>query len=160
MTLTLTSPDFAPGAAMPTRCTGEGRDASPALAWNGAPAGTGSFALIVDDPDAPDPAAPRRTWVHWVACDIPPETGSLDEGASGRAMPPGAVEGRNDSGGIGYEGPYPPIGRHRYYFKLYALDCRLGLRPGMSKAGLLAAMQGHVLASAELVGTYEKSGSR
>jgi Raf kinase inhibitor-like YbhB/YbcL family protein len=110
----------------------------------------------MDDPDAPDPAAPRRTWVHWVVCDLPASTTSLPEGASGKLMPSASSEGKNDSGGIGYEGPYPPVGSHRYFFKLFALDTRVGLRAGQTKADLLKAIDGHVLASAELMGTYER----
>jgi len=156
MTLTLSSPCFPQGGVIPRRCTGDGADTSPPLAWNGAPEGTRSFALIVEDPDAPDPAAPRRTWVHWLVCGLPASATSLPEGASGQSMPPGSNEGRNDSGGSGYEGPYPPIGSHRYFFKLYALDTQPGLRAGYAKPELLKAMDGHVLASAELMGTYAK----
>jgi hypothetical protein len=158
MMLTLSSPCFSNGGVIPRRCTGDGPDTSPPLTWSGAPEGTRSFALIVDDPDAPDPAAPRRTWVHWVVCDLPSSTTSLSEGASGRAMPAGSIEGRNDSGGNGYEGPYPPIGSHRYFFKLYALDTPVGLRTGHTKAELLKAIDGHVLASAALMGTYARGG--
>ena len=156
MTLTLSSPSFSHGGEIPERCTGDGPDASPALQWSGAPEGTKAFALIVDDPDAPDPAAPRRTWVHWVVCDLPAATAALAEGATGRRMPAGSTEGKNDSGGVGYSGPYPPIGRHRYFFKLYALDAPMGLRAGHTKAELLKAMEGHILASAELMGTYSR----
>lgn len=141
---------------MPVRCTGDGPEESPALAWSGAPGGTKAFALVVDDPDAPDPAAPKRTWVHWVVCDLPASASSLPAGASPRAMPPGSREGKNDSGGTGYEGPYPPIGRHRYVFRLYALDAPVGLRDGHTKAELLKAIEGHVLAKAELTGTYAR----
>lgn len=155
MTFLLTSPAFEHGAGIPPRYTGEGEDLSPPLAWRGAPDGTASFVLISDDPDCPDPAAPRRTWVHWVAYDIPHAATHLDEGASGRAMPDGTREGKNDSGEIGYSGPMPPIGRHRYFFRLYALDRTLGLREGHTKAELLRAMAQHVLASAELMGTYQ-----
>ena len=156
MSLLLSSPSFNPGGLIPTRCTGEGTDESPPLAWAGAPDGTKSFALIVDDPDAPDPAAPRRTWVHWVVCDLPSSTASLPPGASGKAMPSGSHEGKNDGGDIGYSGPYPPRGRHRYVFKLYALDEPTGLREGHTKAELLKAIEGHVLDQAELIGTYER----
>jgi Raf kinase inhibitor-like YbhB/YbcL family protein len=155
MTLSLFSSAFASGDPMPARYTGEGPDVSPPLSWHGAPAGTKTFALIVDDPDAPDPAAPRRTWVHWVAWNIPATVSSLPEAASGHAMPEGSCEGKNDSGDVGYGGPYPPIGRHRYFFKLYALDSTIGLGPGHTKAELLKAMEGRALASAELMGTYE-----
>jgi len=144
---------------MPKSHTGEGEDLSPPLAWSHPPPGTESFVLIVDDPDCPDPAAPRRTWVHWVVYDIPATVSELAEGASRRAMPPSAREGKNDSGGMGYSGPYPPIGRHRYFFKLFALDRTLGLRDGHTKAELLRAMEQHVLASAELMGTYQCEGT-
>lgn len=156
MSLSLTSPQFSPGGAIPARCTGDGPDESPALAWTGAPEGTKAFALVVDDPDAPDPKAPRRTWVHWVVCDLPPSTKSLPEGASGKSMPTGSHEGKNDGGETGYSGPYPPIGRHRYFFKLYALDAPTGLREGATKGELLKAIKGHVLDQAELMGTYER----
>jgi len=157
MTFTVTSPAFAHGGEIPSQFTGDGPDESPPLEWSGAPDGTKAFALIVDDPDVPDPAAPRRTWVHWVICDLAGGTSSLATGASGRAMPAGSCEGRNDSGTNGYEGPYPPIGRHRYFFKLYALDSPVGLRAGHTKADLLKSIEGHVLASAELMGTYHRT---
>ena len=139
---------------IPAKHTCEGQDSSPPLAWSGAPAGTQSFALIVDDPDAPDPAAPKRVWVHWVIYDLPPSVTSLAEGAT--HAPVGARDGTNDWKRIGYGGPCPPIGRHRYFHKLYALATVLGDRGPLTKAELEAAMQGHVLASAELIGTYQK----
>jgi Raf kinase inhibitor-like YbhB/YbcL family protein len=156
MSLSLSSAQFEPGGAIPTRCTGDGPDESPALSWTGAPAGTKAFALIVDDPDAPDPAAPKRTWVHWVVSDLPASASALAPGASGKAMPAGSHEGKNDGGESGYSGPYPPIGRHRYFFKLYALDAPTGLREGHTKGELLKAIEGHVLAEAQLMGTYER----
>ena len=153
--LTLTSPAFQPGGAMPARFTCDGPDVSPPLAWRDAPAGTRSFAVIVDDPDAPDPAAPKRVWVHWVLYNLPADTHALAEGASGTSLPDGAREGEHDGGGHGWSGPCPPIGTHRYFHKLYALDAMLpDLGPRATKAALLEAMKGHVLASAELVGTY------
>jgi Raf kinase inhibitor-like YbhB/YbcL family protein len=145
---------FTEQGEIPAKYTCEGEDLSPPLAWNGAPADTKSFALIVDDPDAPDPAAPKRVWVHWVMYDLPPATTSLPEGA--KHAPSGGRDGLNDWGKTGYGGPCPPIGRHRYFHKLYALDIVLGDRGQLAKAALEAAMQGHVLASAELVGTYQK----
>jgi Raf kinase inhibitor-like YbhB/YbcL family protein len=160
MPLTLTSPAFTEGGAIPARFTGDGDDKSPPLQWSGAPDRTKAFALLADDPDCPDPAKPRRTWVHWVVADIPAATSSLPEGASGRAMPAGAVEGSNDSNDIGYSGPYPPIGKHRYFFKLYALDSPIGLPKGHTKADLLKAIGGHVLASTELMGTYARPKNR
>jgi Raf kinase inhibitor-like YbhB/YbcL family protein len=151
--LTLTSPAFNDQGAIPARHTCDGDEIAPALAWTGAPAGTKSFALIVDDPDAPDPAAPKRTFVHWVLYDVPPAAAGLPEGP---ALPAGAREGRNDFGRTGYGGPCPPIGRHRYFHKLYALDAALGDLGTPDKAALERAMKGHVLAEASLVGTYEK----
>jgi len=156
MTLTLTSPAFSHQGEIPARYTCEGEDLSPPLAWSEAPEGTKSLVLIVDDPDAPDPKAPQTTWVHWVLYDIPPSAGGLDEAVAGEALPPGTREGRNDWGRIGYGGPCPPIGRHRYFHKLYALALVLPDLGAATKAELEAAMEGHVLARAELVGTYEK----
>src|SRR3990167_11476095 len=118
MTLTLSSSDFAPAAPIPRRHTCEGEDLSPQLAWSGAPQGTKSLALIVDDPDAPDPAAPKMIWVHWVLYNLPPTVNGLPEGAS--ALPSGTLQGLNDWRRTGYGGPCQPIGRHRYFHKLYA----------------------------------------
>jgi Raf kinase inhibitor-like YbhB/YbcL family protein len=154
MSLTLRSPAFASGAGIPAVHTCEGKDSSPALEWSGIPAGTKGLALVVDDPDAPDPKAPRMTWVHWVLYDLPPATTSLAEGV--KTLPPGTREGVNDWRRTGYGGPCPPIGRHRYFFKLYALDRMLGDLRKPTKARLEKAMEGHVLAKAELMGTYEK----
>jgi Raf kinase inhibitor-like YbhB/YbcL family protein len=154
----LTSSAFTEGQPIPKVHTCESdREVSPALAWEDVPAGAAALALIVDDPDAPDPAAPERTWVHWVLYDLPPAAAGLAEGV--RALPDGTREARNDWKRPGYGGPCPPIGRHRYFFKLYALDARLGdLGAGATKAHVLAAMKGHVLAEAQLIGTYQKSG--
>jgi Raf kinase inhibitor-like YbhB/YbcL family protein len=154
MTLQITSTAFAADAAIPARYTCEGDDVSPPLAWTGAPAGTRSLALIVDDPDAPDPAAPRMTWVHWVLYNLPPDDGGLPENVS--RLPDGTLEGLNDWKRTGYGGPCPPIGRHRYVHKLYALDTMLPDLGRPTKARLEAQMKGHVLARAELVGTYQK----
>ena len=151
--LILTSSAFTDGGAIPKRYTCEGQDAAPPLAWAGAPAGTKSFALIVDDPDAPDPKAPKRTWVHWVLYDIPASATALPEGG---VLPHGTRQGRNDWGRTGYGGPCPPIGRHRYFHKLYALDAVLGDLGEPAKGELEKAMKGHVLAEARIVGTYEK----
>jgi Raf kinase inhibitor-like YbhB/YbcL family protein len=156
MPLTLTSTAFAHNGEIPVRYTCEGADVSPPLAWAGAPDGTRSFALIVDDPDAPDPRAPKMTWVHWVLYDIPATAGGLPEGAAVADLPPGTREGQNDWKQLGYGGPCPPIGRHRYFHKLYALDAALGDLGAPDKARLEKAMAGHVLAQAELIGTYEK----
>jgi Raf kinase inhibitor-like YbhB/YbcL family protein len=152
-TFTLLSSAFTEGHSIPVRHTCEGQDISPPLAWSSLPAGTQSVALIVDDPDAPDPSAPKRTYVHWVLYDIPPAAQGLPEGG---ALPAGSREGKNDWGRTGYGGPCPPIGRHRYFHKLYALDTVLGDLGQPTKAQLEAAMKGHVLAEARLMGTYEK----
>jgi Raf kinase inhibitor-like YbhB/YbcL family protein len=156
MSLALTSPHFSPQGEIPTRFTCEGEDVSPALAWSGLPAATKSPALIVDDPDAPDPRAPRTTWVHWVLYDLPPSASGLDEATSAGGLPPGTRQGLNDWKRTGWGGPCPPIGRHRYFFKLYALDAVLPDLGEPSKARLEQAMQGHVLAETQLVGTYQK----
>ena len=156
MSFKLTSSAFTEDGAIPPKYTCEGDDVSPPLAWSGAPDGTRTFAIIVDDPDAPDPAAPKMTYVHWVAYNIPAETTKLAEGAGKGAMPSGAGEGYNDWKKAGYNGPCPPIGRHRYFFKLSALDTTLDLsRP--TKADLEGAMKGHVLGTAQLMGTYQKT---
>jgi len=157
MTLTLTAPAFAYNGAMPARLTCDGRDLSPELRWSGLPAGTQSLALIVDDPDAPDPAAPRMTWVHWVLYNIAPTATGLAEAVAPGALPAGTRQGLNDWGRTGYGGPCPPIGRHRYFHKLYALDTVLPDLGKPTKAALEQAMKSHVLASTELVGTYQCS---
>jgi Raf kinase inhibitor-like YbhB/YbcL family protein len=154
--LRLFSPAFAAGGEIPRRHTCDGADVSPPLGWTGVPAAARSLALIVDDPDAPDPRNPRTTWVHWVLYDLPPAASGLAEGAKAGALPPGTREGRSDWKATGYRGPCPPIGRHRYFFKLYALDATLGDLGGPEKAQLLERMKGHVLESAELVGTYAR----
>ena len=156
VTLTLTSPAFADGARIPREHTCEGADRSPELRWNGVPTGTKSLALIVDDPDAPDPAAPRMNYVHWVLYNLPPDTSGLPAAVRYDQLPAGAQQGLNDWGRPGYGGPCPPIGRHRYFHKLYALDRVLTGLDRPTKAQLEAAIQGHVLAQAELVGTYQK----
>ncbi|MBW7902811.1 MAG: YbhB/YbcL family Raf kinase inhibitor-like protein [Rhodocyclaceae bacterium] len=156
MSLQLTSTAFADHGPIPARHTCEGANVSPPLAWTGVPPGTQSLVLIVDDPDAPDPAAPKMTWVHWLLFNLPPDADGLAEAVA--ALPAGTGEGVNDWGRTGYGGPCPPIGRHRYFHKLYALDAALALqRP--DKAALEAAMRGHVLAEAQLVGTYRKAGA-
>jgi len=153
MSLTIESSAFGPAGAIPTKYTCEGQDVSPPLAWRDAPPGTKSFALLVDDPDAPDPKAPRTTWVHWVLYDLPPTADRLPEGGP---PPAGTRAGLNDWKRTGYGGPCPPVGRHRYFHKLYALDTTLGDLRTPTKASVEQAMRGHVLASAELIGTYEK----
>jgi hypothetical protein len=152
----LSSPAFPPRGEIPERFTCEGGDVSPPLTWSGAPPGTRSFALVVDDPDAPDPRAPRMTWVHWVVYDLPAAAHALPEGAARGGLPVGAKDGLNDWKRPGYGGPCPPIGRHRYFHKLYALDAVLPDLGQPDKATLEKAMQGHVLAQAELVATYQK----
>ena len=156
MALTIRSPAFADGAEMPAAYTCEGPNRSPPLTFTGVPAGTKSLALVVDDPDAPDPAAPRMVFVHWVLHDLPPDTPGLAEGVRSEGLPHGAQASTNDYGKTAWKGPCPPIGRHRYFFKLYALDAVLGPLSDRTKAGLLAAMKGHVLEEAQMVGTYEK----
>ncbi len=154
MSLTLTSAAFTQQGAIPTKYTCEGADVSPPLAWTGLPPGTKSLALVVDDPDAPDPAAPKTTWVHWVLYNLPPTVDGLPEGAS--VPPTGTQQGLNDWRRTGYGGPCPPIGRHRYFHKLYALDAVLPDLGRPTKAMLEKAMKGHILGQAELVGTYQK----
>jgi len=156
MALALTSTAFEPGGAIPAAYTCQGKNVSVPLAWSGLPAGTRSLALIVDDPDAPDPAAPKMTWVHWVLYNIPPTATGLPEAVEPKALPAGTLEGRNDWGRTGYGGPCPPVGRHRYFFKLYALDVALPDLGQPDKARLERAMQGHVLVQQQLVGTYAK----
>ncbi len=153
--LSLTSPAFAPGAEIPREYTCQGGDTSPELAWSGAPAGTRSFVLIEHDPDVPDPAAPQRQWVHWVLYDLPSDLTGLPKGA--QVAPPGGRDGNSDWGKTGYGGPCPPIGRHRYFHTLYALDTVLGDRGPLTRDALEAGIAGHVLAKAELIGTYQKS---
>ncbi len=168
--LSISSPAFQDGGGIPSKYTCEDEDISPPLSFAGAPAGARSLALIVDDPDAPagarslalivddpdapDPAAPKMTWVHWVLYNLPPDTTGLEEGV--RRLPSGTLEGVNDWRRTGYGGPCPPIGRHRYFFKLYALDAVLPDLHAPTKADLEQAMQGHVLAQATLMGTYQK----
>ena len=156
MSLAITSTAFAHNAEIPMLYTCEGNDISSPLAWTGVPAGTRSLTLIVDDPDAPDPAAPKMTWVHWVLYGIPPAVTGLPEAVKSSALPPGTREGVNDWKRSGYGGPCPPIGRHRYFHKLYALDTVLPDLNRPDKGALEKAMQGHVLAQAVLLGTYQK----
>jgi Raf kinase inhibitor-like YbhB/YbcL family protein len=141
---------------MPSLHTCEGRDVSPALEWSGVPEGARSLALVVDDPDAPDPKAPRTTWVHWVLYNLPAAAHGLAEGITETQLPSGTREGLNDWRRTGYGGPCPPIGRHRYFHKLYALDVLLPDLETPNKGEVEKAMAGHVLAQTELVGTYMK----
>jgi Raf kinase inhibitor-like YbhB/YbcL family protein len=156
MTMTLTSSAFVQQGSMPARYSCDGANASPPLAWKGLPDGTKSLALIVADPDAPDPKAPKMTWAHWVLYDVPPDAHGLREAIPSKGLPPGTLEGANDWGKTGYGGPCPPIGRHRYIHTLYALDTVLPDLGKPTRAQLLAAMEGHVLGTAELVGTYQR----
>lgn len=152
----LTSPDFEHQSEIPKKFTCDGGDISPALEWTDVPEGTRSFALIVDDPDAPDPANPKMTWVHWVIYNIPAASDSLPEGDSGNDIPEGTLSGINDWKRTGYGGPCPPIGTHRYFHKLYALDIVLPDLKGPTKKDLEKAMDGHILEKAELVGLYKR----
>lgn len=154
----LRSSAFTDGAAIPARYTCDGSDLSPPLTWTGVPADARSLALIIDDPDAPDPQAPTTTWVHWLLYNLPPAAGGLPEAVAAADLPPSTREGRNDWQRSGYGGPCPPIGRHRYFHTLYALDCVLPDLGQPDKARLLAAMRGHVLAEAQLVGTHRRRG--
>jgi len=156
MSLMISSTAFSQNGNIPSRYTCEGEDISPPLSWSGVPAGSRSLALIVDDPDAPDPAAPRITWVHWVLYNIPPESLGLGEAIPSSSLPPGTLQGINDWKRTGYGGPCPPIGRHRYFFKLYALDSPLPNLNRPTKAQLEQAMRGHILGQTELLGTYQK----
>jgi Raf kinase inhibitor-like YbhB/YbcL family protein len=156
MTLRLVSAAFAEGAAIPRKYTCEGQDISPPLTWSGIPAEAKSLVLIIDDPDAPDPKAPKMTWVHWVLYNLPPSTTGLAEGVKADALPPGTGSCLNDWKRTGYGGPCPPVGRHRYFHKLYALDAGLAGLSKPDKATVEAAMRGHILAQATLTGTYEK----
>jgi Raf kinase inhibitor-like YbhB/YbcL family protein len=158
MTFELTSTAFRNMGAIPALYTCEGKDTSPPLTWKNLPKGTKSLVLIVDDPDAPDPAAPKITWVHWVLYNIPPETTALAEGAGNRPAEAGMQEGFSSWNRGGYGGPCPPIGTHRYFFKLYALDTVLADLLSPLKADVEAAMQGHIIGKAELIGTYKKQG--
>lgn len=157
MTLSITSDVFTNGGNIPAGYTCQGQDIAPPLRWTGVPDATKSLVLIVDDPDAPDPKAPRMTWVHWVLYNIPPDTEGLPEGVAASDLPSGTLEGLNDWKRTGYGGPCPPIGRHRYFHKIYALDILLPDLKKPTKTAVESAMKGHVIGQAELVGTYEKS---
>ena len=154
MTLDLKSDAFMNGQSIPAKYACTGRNISPPLTWSDPPAGTQSFALIVDDPDAP-----MGTWVHWVLYNIEPDRRSLQENlpVTGKNIDPEAVfVGKNSSGNIGYDGPCPPGGTHRYYFRLYALDTTISLLPGATRDKILQEMEGHILARGELMGTFSK----
>ena len=157
MPFTLTSTAFVNDMVIPMQYTCEGKDISPPLKWEGVPEHTRSLVLIVDDPDAPDPKAPKMTWVHWVLYNIPPDATGLPEDVTSESLPLGTEEGLNDWKKTGYGGPCPPIGRHRYFHKLYALDIVLKNMHKPTKSQVEAAMKGHIVGKAELVGTYMKS---
>lgn len=157
MALTLTSSAFGANDAIPKRYTCDGQDRSPPLNWSGVPDNAKSLVLIVDDPDAPDPAAPKMTWVHWVLYNLPTQSSGLAQAVAPPDLPVGTLEGINDWQRTGYGGPCPPIGRHRYFHKLYALDTVLPDLHEPTKAQLKEAMQGHILEQVELMGTYQRS---
>ena len=157
VTLKLTSSAFGHEGGIPKLHTCQGNDVSPPLAWSGVPENAKSLVLIVDDPDAPDPAAPKMTWVHWVLYNIPPSATGLPQGVSPNELPDGTLEGVSDFQRTGYGGPCPPIGRHRYFHKLYALDTVLPNLKKPRKADVEKAMKGHIIEQAVLVGTYQKS---
>jgi Raf kinase inhibitor-like YbhB/YbcL family protein len=156
MSMFITSPAFTHNGMIPAIHTCDGQNVSPRLEWTGVPAGTRSLALVVDDPDAPDPAAPKMTWVHWVLYNIPVDSAGLPEGPTAEMLPTGTLQGLNDWHRVGYGGPCPPKGKHRYLFKLYALDTVLPDLKRPAKSALEKAMQGHVLARSELIGLYQR----
>ncbi len=156
MTLIITSGAFAPNGEIPARHTCDGDDVSPPLSWSGVPETAKSLVLIVDDPDAPDPAAPKMTWVHWVLYNLPPDDTDLPEGVGSAGLPAGTGEGLNDWQRTGYGGPCPPVGSHRYFHKLYALDVRLADLNNPTKRELEQAMADHIVDQAELIGTYQR----
>lgn len=156
MTMTLKSPDFTHQGEIPKQYTCDGADVSPALTWSDIPRNAKSLVLIVDDPDAPDPAAPKMTWVHWVLYNIPPTASGLPQGITPSDLPPNTLQGKNDWKRTGYGGPCPPKGRHRYFHKLYALDIELPDLHWPDKAQLEKAMAGHIIGQTELIGTYQR----
>lgn len=156
-TFVLSSPVFKHGGEIPEKYTCDGEDIAPPIEWTGIPENTRSLVLIVEDPDAPDPKAPKLTWVHWMLYNIPPEVTSLPEGLTDKNLPLGVLEGLNDWKVAGYDGPCPPIGRHRYFHRLYALDAVLSDLDNPTRADLGGAMEGHILSQIELIGTYERT---
>jgi hypothetical protein len=156
MSLTISSAAFVHNSHIPVTYTCDGLDISPPLQWAGAPPNTRSLVLIIDDPDAPDPAAPRMTWVHWILYNIPVTVLGLDEGITPEALPRGTLSGRGDNKKTTYGGPCPPIGCHRYFHKLYALDTVLPNLQIPKKPALLQAMEGHILAQTEIIGLYQR----
>ncbi|MBA3006508.1 MAG: YbhB/YbcL family Raf kinase inhibitor-like protein [Proteobacteria bacterium] len=156
MSLSISSPAFVDNSQIPVIYTCDGRNISPPLEWTGIPANTKSLVLFIDDPDAPDPAAPRMTWVHWLLYNIPVTTSGLAEGIAPNALPKGTLSGRGDNKKTTYGGPCPPIGCHRYFHKLYALDIILPELHQPTKNLLLETMEGHILAHAEIIGLYQR----
>jgi Raf kinase inhibitor-like YbhB/YbcL family protein len=156
MSLTLTSTAFKNGENIPAKYTCDGEDISPPLSWSGVPPEALSLVLVVEDPDAPDPAAPQRTWAHWVLYDIPPDSKGLMEGVRSSELPAGTREGSNDWHRTGYGGPCPPIGSHRYFFRLYALKKVLPDLGKPTRPKLLIDIKDHIIGKAELLGRYQK----
>ncbi|MBI5891733.1 MAG: YbhB/YbcL family Raf kinase inhibitor-like protein [Nitrosomonadales bacterium] len=156
MPLTITSTSFRNNGVIPSRYTCDGQNVSPPLSWSGVPENAKSLILIVDDPDAPDPKAPRKTWVHLVLYNIPPDTPGLPEGIATETLPPGTLQGKNDWQAVGYRGPCPPIGSHRYFHKLIALNVVLPDMGIPTKAALETLMPGYIVGHAELVGRYQR----
>ncbi len=154
--LTIKSPAFADGSPIPAKYTCEGSDINPPLKWSGVDKSAKSLVLIVDDPDAPDPKAPKMTWIHWILYDIPATAAGVSEDARTSGFPAGTKEGLNSWKRGKFGGPCPPIGRHRYFFKLYSLDTLLSFSKVPTKDKIVKAMNGHILQKAELVGTYQK----
>ncbi len=154
--IAMTSAAFKQDGSIPAKYTCDGANVSPPLTWSGVPAGTKSLALVVTDPDAPDPKAPKTTWVHWILYNLPADATGVREASPSKSLPAGSLEGTNDFGRTGYGGPCPPIGRHRYVHTLYALDVVLHELDKPTRAKLLAAMEGHILQTAELTGTYQR----
>ena len=154
MSFSITSTAFAEGQEIPDQYTCDGTDISPPLSWTNLPEGTQSLVLIMDDPDAPDPEAPKMTWVHWLLYNLPADSSGLPEAVSDNQLPAGTLQGSNNWDRTGYGGPCPPIGRHRYFFKLYALDSTLPDLKSPDKKSLLQSMQGHILQETVLMGTY------
>lgn len=155
MVMTITSPAFVANGEIPDAYTCDGKDISPALVWNGVPTEAKSLVLIMDDPDAPDPAAPKMIWTHWVLYNIPVNTMGLEEAVSSSQLPKGTLEGQNDWHQTGYRGPCPPIGRHRYFIKLYALDTELADLKKPTKAKIEQAITGHVISETQIICTYQ-----
>jgi Raf kinase inhibitor-like YbhB/YbcL family protein len=156
-TMVLTSTAFEHNGEIPSLYTCDGQDISPPLAWKDLPEAAKSLVLIVYDPDAPDPKAPKMTWVHWVLYNMPPNVNNLQQAVKSSDLPSGTLEGLNDWKRTGYGGPCPPIGRHRYFHKLYALDEVLPDIGTPTKAKIEKVMAGHIIATVELVGTYERT---